>query len=425
MNKYYEKIIQRKTTMVKSSLLYSIGTILFSFSSMLWLVVVTRSLNTVASGIFSIGWAICQQMATIGYFGTRNVQVSDIDDNFNSINFIILKIATIISMIGVSFFYCAYLDLSNEKSKIAILLTLLMAVEALADLSAGFFQKKDRLDITGLSYIIRVSLYSSLFVITLILFKSLVISIICALIVSLIWIFIYDLPLLSRLDFFKFEKFSFRVLYELTMMCVPIFLSSYLTNLLITIPKNSIELNLTTIDQSSFNLIFMPSSIMKLVLGILIIPLYRKIAIIWKEKKYREFEAFILKIILLIFVLTLLLIVLTLSIGVPLLSIIYGLDISSQKLSLIILIVAGSINGITTFLIFILTILNKQFFLIYTYVVVVFITMLFTNTLVINYHILGASVSYLLSSSILLIILFVLCFLFIKKEKKTTNVTVM
>ena len=403
--------------MVKSSLLYSIGSVLFSLSSMLWLIVVTRNLNSIDSGIFSIGWAVCQQMATIGYFGMRNVQVSDVDNKINPINFIVIKLFTIVSMIIVAILYVMYLGLSAEKSTVAILLTLLMAAEVLADLSAGFFQKHDRLDITGLSYIIRVSLYSTAFIVALLLYKSLIISIIVAIIISFLWLLVFDIPLLIKLDFFNFETPTFKSLHKLIIMCVPIFMSSYLTNLLITIPKNSIEVNLTTIDQSTFNLVFMPSSIMKMILGILLIPLYRKITLAWKEKKHQELELFIIKIILFIFIVTVLLLFLSVVAGIPVLSSIYGVDISSQKYPLIILIAAGSINGVAVFLIFILTVLNKQFFLIYIYGLTVIVSLFVTKFLVIKYHILGASISYLLSSFMLFVSLFLLSFIFIRREK--------
>ncbi len=383
---------------------------------MLWLIVVTRNLNSIASGIFSIGWAVCQQMATIGYFGMRNVQVSDVDNKINPINFIVVKLVSIVSMIIVAIFYTMYLGLSAEKSKVAILLTLLMAVEAIADLSAGFFQKNDRLDITGLSYIVRVSLYSTAFIVALLLYKSLIISIIVAILISMLWLIVFDIPLLIKLNFFNFKAPTFKSLFELIVMCLPIFMSSYLTNLLITIPKNSIEVNLTTIDQSTFNLVFMPSSIMKMILGILLIPLYRKIALVWKEKKYHQLELFIIKVILLIFITTIFLIILSVVAGIPILSSIYGVDISSQKIPLILLIAAGSINGVAVFLIFILTVLNKQVFLIYIYGLTVVVSIFATKFLVIKYHILGASISYLLSSFMLFVSLYFLSFIFIRRE---------
>lgn len=418
MYSIYGYIINRKPTLMKKSFLYSLGSVLFSLSSMLWLVVVTRVLDTFASGVFSIGWAICQQMATIGYFGTRNVQVSDIDDEIGSGTFILMKFFSILSMLGVSVIYCLYLGLSSEKVVISILLTILMATESLADLSAGFFQKNDRLDITGLSYIIRVSLYSITFIFSILIYKSLILSIFLAILLSFFWLIVFDFPILVKMDLFKFDSVSYKSIINLFFMCLPIFFSSYLTNLLITIPKNSIEINLTTVDQSMFNLIFMPSSIMKMALGILLIPLYRKITLMWKDRDYNALKKFIIMIIVAIFFLTIVLIVLTILIGIPFLTIVYGVNISSQEIPLILLIIAGSLNGIATFFIFILTVFNRQFYLLYIYGITVLLSMAITNKMVINYHILGASSSYLITSAILLSFLCIICIFFFKKEEK-------
>lgn len=418
MYSIYGYIINRKPTLMKKSFLYSLGSVLFSLSSMLWLVVVTRVLDTFASGVFSIGWAICQQMATIGYFGMRNVQVSDIDDEIGSGTFILVKFFSILSMLGVSVIYCLYLGLSSEKVVISILLTILMATESLADLSAGFFQKNDRLDITGLSYIIRVSLYSITFIFSILIYKSLILSIFLAILLSFFWLIVFDFPILLKMNLFKFDGVSYKSIINLFFMCLPIFFSSYLTNLLITIPKNSIELNLTTVDQSMFNLIFMPSSIMKMALGILLIPLYRKITLMWKDRDYSGLKKFIIMIIVAIFFLTIVLIVLTILIGIPFLTIVYGVSISSQEIPLILLIIAGSLNGIATFFIFILTVFNRQFYLLYIYGITVLLSMAITNKMVINYHILGASGSYLITSTILLSFLCITCIFFFKKEEK-------
>ena len=402
MYSIYGYIINRKPTLMKKSFLYSLGSVLFSLSSMLWLVVVTRVLDTFASGVFSIGWAICQQMATIGYFGMRNVQVSDIDDEIGSGTFILVKFFSILSMLGVSVIYCLYLGLSSEKVVISILLTILMATESLADLSAGFFQKNDRLDITGLSYIIRVSLYSITFIFSILIYKSLILSIFLAILLSFFWLIVFDFPILLKMNLFKFDGVSYKSIINLFFMCLPIFFSSYLTNLLITIPKNSIELNLTTVDQSMFNLIFMPSSIMKMALGILLIPLYRKITLMWKDRDYSGLKKFIIMII----------------VAIPFLTIVYGVSISSQEIPLILLIIAGSLNGIATFFIFILTVFNRQFYLLYIYGITVLLSMAITNKMVINYHILGASGSYLITSTILLSFLCIICIFFFKKEEK-------
>ena len=87
MDKIYFNIENTKFSKKSNSLLYTVGMMVFSFSSVLLLLVVTRILGKSEAGIFSIGWAICQQMLTIGLFGTRNVQVSDIDDNYRFSDF--------------------------------------------------------------------------------------------------------------------------------------------------------------------------------------------------------------------------------------------------------------------------------------------------------------------------------------------------
>ena len=100
MDKIYLSLEKINFSKRANSLLYTVGMMVFSFSSVLLLLVVTRVLGKSEAGIFSIGWAICQQMLTIGLFGTRNVQVSDIDDTFLFSDFFSMKIISILMMLN-------------------------------------------------------------------------------------------------------------------------------------------------------------------------------------------------------------------------------------------------------------------------------------------------------------------------------------
>ena len=200
MDKIYFNIENTKFSKKSNSLLYTVGMMVFSFSSVLLLLVVTRILGKSEAGIFSIGWAICQQMLTIGLFGTRNVQVSDIDDNYRFSDFFSLKIISIVMMLMGSIIYSFLLHLSEVEIQVSFLLSVLMSSEAFADVFAGYFQKNDKIGIVGLSYIIRVLMYDLLFIISLFVFRSITLSISIAICVSYLWLLVFDFTLIRRTE---------------------------------------------------------------------------------------------------------------------------------------------------------------------------------------------------------------------------------
>ncbi|MGM0215615.1 lipopolysaccharide biosynthesis protein [Enterococcus sp. AZ109] len=400
MNNVYEKILKKEPDVKANGIWYSIGMFTFSFSSVFLLLIVTRVLGTVEAGIFSIGWAVCQQMLTVGQFGTRNFQVADINKRYNFHYYFSSKFFTVILMLFGSIIYAKIIQLDQQKTMVAFSLTLLMSGEAFADVFSGFFQQNERLEISGKSYFFRIIGYDFLFVLSLFLLDSLVISIICAAVFSFLWLFLIDYQLIKRSKK-DTEKLRSRKFVALFIECSPIFLSAFLTNYIINIPKNSIELLLSDQFQSVYNVLFMPSSIITLFMSFVLVPLYTNISRSWNENRIDEYLAIIKKIIGIIFVLTVLAIVGGYVVGIPLLSLVYSIDLSPYKKEFVCLLLAGGLNSLANVCIYLLTVAGRQKYLLYIYFVVSALVTLISNRIVSAYHMMGATVIYLLSVSIL------------------------
>lgn len=407
MDKIYFNIENTKFSKKSNSLLYTVGMMVFSFSSVLLLLVVTRILGKSEAGIFSIGWAICQQMLTIGLFGTRNVQVSDIDDNYRFSDFFSLKIISIVMMLMGSIIYSFLLHLSEVEIQVSFLLSVLMSSEAFADVFAGYFQKNDKIGIVGLSYIIRVLMYDLLFIISLFVFRSITLSISIAICVSYLWLLVFDFTLIRRTEnMFCFDLSGLkRVIRSSIAICV----SAFLTNYIVNIPKNSIALYLNNTMQTYYNILAMPSFIISLFASVIIVPMYTDIAFL----AYNDMKKFVKKIIKiqgLLIILTATFLVLGELIGVPIINFLYGVDINLYRLEFGILIVSGGFSSLATFYVYIITVFSKSKFLFWVYGLVSILSTLFGNYLVQNFELFGATLNYfistlLISFSLLFIIL--------------------
>lgn len=407
MDKIYFNIENTKFSKKSNSLLYTVGMMVFSFSSVLLLLVVTRILGKSEAGIFSIGWAICQQMLTIGLFGTRNVQVSDIDDNYRFSDFFSLKIISILMMLMGSIIYSFLLHLSEVEIQVSFLLSVLMSSEAFADVFAGYFQKNDKIGIVGLSYIIRVLMYDLLFIISLFVFRSVTISISIAICVSYLWLLVFDFTLIRRTE--NMFCFDLGGLKRIIRSSIAICVSAFLTNYIVNIPKNSIALYLNNTMQTYYNILAMPSFIISLFASVIIVPMYTDIAFL----AYNDMKKFVKKIIKiqgLLIILTATFLVLGELIGVPIINFLYGVDINLYRLEFGILIVSGGFSSLATFYVYIITVFSKSKLLFLVYGLVSILSTLFGNYLVQNLELFGATLNYfistlLISFSLLFIIL--------------------
>lgn len=403
MDKIYLNLEKINFSKRVNSLLYTIGMMVFSFSSVLLLLVVTRVLGKSEAGIFSIGWAICQQMLTIGLFGTRNVQVSDIDDTFLFSDFFSMKIISILMMLIGSLIYSFLLHLTVLEIKVSFLLSVLMSSEAFADVFAGYFQKNDKIGIVGLSYIIRVLMYDLLFIISLFVFHSVTLSISIAICISYLWLLVFDFTLIRRTE--NVFCFDLGRLKKVISSSIAICVSAFLTNYIVNIPKNSIALYLDNTMQTYYNILAMPSFIISLFASVIIVPMYTDIAFL----AYNDMKKFVKKIIKiqgLLIILTATFLVLGELIGVPVINFLYGVNINLYRLEFAILIVSGGFSSLATFYVYIITVFSKSKFLFWVYGLVSILSTLFGNYLVQNFELFGATLIYFFSTLLISLLLF-------------------
>lgn len=410
--------LARESDLKRNSLWYSIGTFTFAVSSVLLLLVVTRLQGPEAAGVFSIGWAVCQLMYTVGLFGTRNFQVADIDNRYDDAVYFRSKIFTIVSMLAGCIIYSFVLRLSLEKTLVSFLLTLLMGAETIGDVLAGFLQKRERLDLSGKSYFFRILSYDLLFFVLLLLTGNLVLAIGAACLLSTIWLLTIDYGWVKMIGYTPFTG-NYKMTLQLLKECFPIFFSAFLTNYIVNIPKNSIELYLTTKMQSIYNILFMPSAIITLFMSFVLVPMYTMISESWSKKDLVNFRKIIYRILGMIIGLTVLFAVAGYFMGIPILSWVYKVELSAFRPQFTLLILGGGINSLATFLVYLLTVFKKQRLLIYAYLLTALAATITSNTLVRESGITGAAVIYLIAVILIGCCLVVFTLYNYKKMSKT------
>ena len=104
-----------------------------SVVSMFLLLIVTRLVGVAEAGIFSLGFSTSQMMLTIGNYGMRNYQVTDLNNKYSMKEYLSSRILTTILMMLIVVVFIFAEGYFWEKALVTILLCLLKVTDAFDD----------------------------------------------------------------------------------------------------------------------------------------------------------------------------------------------------------------------------------------------------------------------------------------------------
>lgn len=416
MSQFHNRLYNSPLSPKKNTFWYTLGSLCSSASSVLFMIYVTRILGTNEAGIFSIAYSVSQLMLSLGWFGTRQFQVSDIEENYKFSDYFTIKIFLSVLLIAGGLIYAIYLQSDFYKTLIIFLLCLFILNDVFADLFAARFQQINKLHLAGKSYCIRIIGSNVIFLLFLLITNSLPISLTLATVYSDLVLTCFDLPMIKFFSSFK-PSFNYKRLFKLLKECFPLFVSSFLSNFLVNIPKNAIDLHLTSETQAFYSIISMPSSVATLFCMFVFVPQFTSIAVAWQEDIKRFFRL-VLSILSILLVFAVFILVCGWFLGIPVLNLLYSVDLAAYKSSFMILLLAGCISSINSVLIYILTVFRIQKYSVFIYLFSVLISQITINFLVLNYGIAGASFNYLASMLCIFVLYVMTIIIFLKKRYK-------
>lgn len=405
MKVLYQKILNKKWDLKQNTIWYMAGSLSSSATSVLLMMFVTRVLGVNEAGVFAIAYSIAQLMLTIGWYGTRGFQVSDVREEFEFLDYLILKAGLSVVMIIGGGIYSVILGNTGYKLWITFLYCILMVVEVFADLFSSRFQQIDKLYISGMSYVMRNLGYCAVFGVCLLVFEELSIAFWGAIIYSIVELALFDMPLIKETSKTR-RKVKLIRIYKLIRTCFPLFISSFVTTFIVNIPKNAIEVSFSQEVQAYYNIIFMPSSLVNMFCMFIFVPLYTKIARTWYSGSAKEFKSIIINLVLIVFGLTVIALVGCWLLGIPVLELVYNVNLEGYKTPFLVLIAAGCLNSLNTVLAYIFTVMRKQKFILLIYIVSLGCSQLLINPLISMYRVIGATLDYFIGISVISILFF-------------------
>ena len=160
------------------------GSLLMAFQSVIMLMIITRTLGLAEAGIFTIAYANANLFLTIGKYGMRYFQVSDVKDQFSFAEYRASRLLTVAAMMAVSVGYIIYSAMTNsytmEKTQVIIWMCLFKMIDALEDIYHGLYQRHNRLDIASRAMTLRLIFSTVIFGTGLVILRDLLVALIAA-----------------------------------------------------------------------------------------------------------------------------------------------------------------------------------------------------------------------------------------------------
>ena len=367
--------------------------------------VITRTNGLEDAGILTIAFAIGNLFANIGKFGVRNYQVSDINEEFSFSNYFIARMISAMIMLVVSVGYIVMQMKESDryscsKAMIIFLMCIIYLIESVEDVFWGLYQKRNALDVGAKMFSIRWVLTIVLMALVLIYKHDLLQAIGAGAVISGL-VFLYLLWL--TFPYFK-EKIVWGIHRKdilVLKVCTPLFGVLFMTFYITNAPKYSIDRWLTESEQACYGFIAMPVFVIELLNGFIYQPVLVKMSMEWQTGDRDGFLKRIYKQSIIILCLLIFCLVGADLIGIPILSILYAVDLSNYKIELLILLIGGGMLAVVGYFCTLMTIMRKQKWVMYGFLLVSILSVFLSDYCVKNYGVRGASVLYTVLMTVL------------------------
>lgn len=324
-----------KNSLKKDIYWNTIGVTLNSFTSLFFLIIINRINGANIGGVFSFSYSVACLLFIIGVYATRTYQVADIDHKLNDSEYLFHKGITCFIMLTAGVFYSLMMDVSLKKYAI-LTLTLFKIVEAFSDTLYGFMQKKDNLYLVGISLTIKSILSVLCFFVIDYITNNIIISSIGMVLISLLFTCVFDIYYSKK--YITNEKVRFNKLILLFKDGFPIFIISFLSVYIVNASKYTMNGILSDVSQTIFGIIIMPATVISLCGQYIMNPMLNDLVYSFKNKRYNMFKSKVYSIIKILLFFWALAELLAFLFGIPVLNLLYAVDISKYKYDLLLII---------------------------------------------------------------------------------------
>lgn len=223
------------------------------------------------AGIFSIASAIAYQCISLGNFGTRGVHASDVKEEFSFCDYFYVRIFSYLLLLMMLLYYAFGSGYSLDKLLVILSYGLFKSIDVIEDLYHGEYHRRMRLDIAAILLTFRYIISIVCFIVIVLFTDDMFIASTISFVLSLL-IFIFTNKDVIHYFYNEKFKFSFDKFKKLLFILIPVVLTTYIKMYINNSPKYAIDACLGNIDQTYFNVLYMPVFVIGLMCDIIFRP---------------------------------------------------------------------------------------------------------------------------------------------------------
>ena len=385
----------------------TVGTAVWGFVFPLLTIVGTQLAGAEEAGMFSLAFVTGTLLMIMCNYGVRNHQVSDLDEETSFASYQLNRwVCGVIALI-LGLTYSSLRGYSDHMATICLGVYLYKVVDGIADVYEGRLQQADKLYLGGISQTVRSAGVCAVFSLLLLVTRDMAVASMGMGIAAILSLVLLTAPL-ALLETEKSRRVSLGEVARLFTRCLPLFAALFLFNLIESMPKFVMESALPYKNQLYFNALYFPAQGILLAIGFVYKPQLVRLSNIWANpRKRRKFDLVIIAVMAVIVCITGITGLVMGTVGLPVMSFMYGLNFEKYRLLAYLMVIAGGITAGIDFLYAIITVLRRTGDVMKLYLICFAASVVAPLILVNLLGLMGAVISYLAVMALLLVLLII------------------
>lgn len=404
------------TNLKKNTIWNIIGTGINAFTSLFFMIIVTRINDVNEAGVFTFAFSMATLLNVVGTYAGRIYQVTE-RKNISNNDFLINRVITCLLMCLMAIIFVVTKNYKAEKNIVIILLCFLKMLEAFGDVIYGFLQKKDELYKVGITLTLKNIVGLFVFLLVDLKTQNVIVSIISFIVVYIIITIAYDFSQVGMKQQILGDIRKKNIM-DIFKNGFPTFAVTFLNMYIINASKYAIDGLMTDDSQAVFGIIIMPATVMILLAQFMVHPFLNMITECTYKKDYKSINKFLLKITILLALIGVFAVLFCYFIGIYILEFIYGIPLVNYNGCLSVILVGAVFSALTSVIITVLIAMRHTLVQMIVYILVSIIAFFCSHILVLKYEIVGASINYSLIMIVNCVIFFIIYAILVKRDKQ-------
>ncbi len=358
------------------------------------------------AGMISIAYAIANLFMTAAKYGMRHFQVTDLQETFSFRTYLSCRIITVSTALVAAVAFVVY-ELgtgvyAQEKALLILSIIFLKLVDAAEDVFLGRYQQLGRFLTSAKILSLRQVLTTTAICVLILLGFSPVSAFSTGIVISCV-LLVFFLYCSRSIDNASGRHSERDAIFRALKICSPLCLGNTLAIYVGNIPKYAIDAMLDEEIQAIFGYLMLPVFVVTLLNQFIYVPFVKDLGDLWLERRSGSLKRMILRKCGIVLGLSVAVLFAGLVIGLPLLSVIYQLNLTMYKREFAVLLLGGSLYSLAFYLTIPITTIRKQRTIAVGYLTSVLLALSLQKFFVLHYGMVGVAWLYAFTNLILLV----------------------